>query len=78
MNRATRIALLLLLVGFSLGPMGASTSTGPSPAYDPLSTGLPEWERLFGPPGGYIERIGQCAASPDVLYAAVDPRIRYE
>ena len=38
--------------------------------FNPLDQGFPEWERLYGPPGGYVELIEQCEASPDVLYAA--------
>jgi len=63
MRHVKRAVPLLFLFTLAIGLSGRST-------FDPLDGAFPEWERLFGPPGGYIERISQCAAAPDVLYAA--------
>ena len=69
MNRANRV-IPLLLAALCVGLTGVSFNTDSPSAFDPLDEAFPEWERLFGPPGGYIERIEQCTSSPDVLYAA--------
>lgn len=71
MRRLNRIVLsLLLLASLVAGLCGGAVDSTATPPFDPLNGAFPEWERLFGPPGGYVELIAQCASSPHVLYAA--------
>jgi len=58
--------MFLLVFGLS----GGVDDPNPAPTFDPLDKAFPEWERLFGPPGGYVELIAQCASAPNVLYAS--------
>ncbi len=66
----SRFAAPLVLLTLAFGFVGGVSELAPPSVSGPLDPGFPEWERLYGPPGGYVELIEQCDASPDVLYAA--------
>ena len=71
MRRLNRIAPLFLLIYLlAFGLQGGSADPNLTATFDPLNEAFPEWERLFGPPGGYVELIAQCASAPNVLYAS--------
>ena len=71
MRRLNRIIPFLLLLSLlALGPRGGSSDFASPPAFDPLDDSFPDWERLSGPPGGYVELIAQCNSAPNVLYAS--------
>jgi len=64
------IPLLLLLSLLVCGLCGGTAISIDSSTFNPLVEGFSEWERLYGPPGGYVELISQCASEANVLYAA--------
>ena len=68
LNRIVPLFLLMFVLAFGLS--GGSADPNLAAAFDPLNEAFPEWERLFGPPGGYVELIAQSASSPNVLYAS--------
>jgi len=71
MGRVRPILLALVLgIVFLWGVAGGTSEFSHSAGFDPLAPDFPAWERLHGPPGGYVEIIEQCGAVPDVLYAA--------
>ncbi|MEE8593547.1 MAG: hypothetical protein V3T03_05425 [Candidatus Bipolaricaulota bacterium] len=71
MRHLNRIAPFFLLLSLlALGLHGGSSDFASPSAFDPLDDSFPEWERLSGPPGGYVELIAQCASTPNVLYAS--------
>lgn len=71
MSRVRRTAPALVFgVVFLAAVVGGSWNLPHSPGFAPLAADFPAWERLHGPPGGYVEIIEQCRAAPDVLYAA--------
>ncbi len=70
MRRLSRIILSILLVSLGAGLCGEVVDSSTMRLFNPLDETFPEWERLFGPPGGYVELVSQCVSSPHVLYAA--------
>ena len=51
----------------AFGLPGGSANSPSGSGFDPLAALFPDWERLYGPPGGYVKLIDQCDAASDVM-----------
>jgi len=69
-GHVVRRSVLIALVVALGGALGGTLSGDPSPE--------PSWERLFGPPGGYVERLALCPSAPDTIYASGSPEGIYK